>query len=623
MTDPGIVERKHANVLTKLVEYVKSGGTLVVGGSFSTFVRPTDNDVFFKKAFGLNWKMGSYHRTTFSLNPARPERLIRGPILAQSYSMKTVHLKGISRDSVVYGPEDESWSEAPVVYTRVGQGYLGYIGDVNEEDASTNVILSMLGLPAQSTKVHAGGLRQASSSSRHHAYGDNEGKRDDAGQTIKASLATPSNASSPQVLLISFDYADSFNRIHAHFLAALRSRADVIQAQTSDTALQTLSRPKLAAVYVTDPGIVERKHAKVLTKLIEYVKSGGTLVVGGSFSTFVRPTDNDAFFKKAFGLNWKMGSYHRTTFSLNLARPERLLRGPSLAPSYSMKTVHLKGISRDSVVYGPTAESRTQSMVFAPSAVDLDEAPVVYTQVGQGYLGYIGDVNGEKASTNVILSMLGLPARSTKVPGGLRQPSSTTGEGTSRSTWRSDSKPGRGRGSSSHHHTQHDNKGKGVQAGQTIKGSLAPPRNVSMPLVLLLSFDYAESFNSIHKHFVTALRSRADVIQAETNDTALQILSRPNLTAVYVTDPGIVERKHAKALTKLAEHVNSGSTLVVGGSFSIVRPTDNHGFFKKAFALNWKAGSCHRATFSLNPAQPERLLQGPSLATSYSIKLSI
>lgn len=31
---------------------------------------------------------------------------------------------------------------------------MGYIGDVNEEDASTNVILCMLGLPSQSMKVH-------------------------------------------------------------------------------------------------------------------------------------------------------------------------------------------------------------------------------------------------------------------------------------------------------------------------------------------------------------------------------------------------------------------------------------------------------------------------------------
>jgi hypothetical protein len=70
--------------------------------------------------------------------------------------------------------------------------------------------------------------------------------------------------------------------------------------------------------------------------------------------------------------------------------------------------MHLKGISPKTVVYGPTAALRTQLMVFAPSAIDLSEAPVVYSPMGQGFLGYIGDVKGGKDSTNIILSMLGL-----------------------------------------------------------------------------------------------------------------------------------------------------------------------------------------------------------------------
>ena len=235
--------------------------------------------------------------------------------------------------------------------------------------------------------------------------------------------ATPRNAkkqmlnktaADPFVLLLSLGYADMFNSIHGHFLTALRSRAKVGQADTKESALQNLARPDLIGVFVTDPAITDKKYANVLSRLVEYAKTGGTVVIGGTFSTFVRGADNDAFFKKAWGLNWKTGSYHRTTFSLNPSRPERLSEGPSLASSYSMKTVHLKGISPETVVYGPTATSRTQSMVFAPSAVDLSEAPVVYSPMGQGFLGYIGDVNGEKDSTNVILSMLGLPAQTKK-----------------------------------------------------------------------------------------------------------------------------------------------------------------------------------------------------------------
>jgi hypothetical protein len=242
------------------------------------------------------------------------------------------------------------------------------------------------------------------------------GKRQVAVGSIGRSKAkTPSKATAiPCVLLLSLGYADTFNSVHKHFLAALNSVADVIQSETKESALENLARPNIFGVFVTDPEITEKKYKKVLSRLVEYAKAGGTVVIGGSFSTFVRGSDNDAFFKKAWDLDWKMGSYHRTTFTLNPSRPERLFRGPSLAASYSMKTVHLKGIAPETVVYGPTPESRTQSMVFAPSAVDLSEAPVVYTRIAQGFLGYIGDVNGEIDSTNVILSMLGLPDQSSK-----------------------------------------------------------------------------------------------------------------------------------------------------------------------------------------------------------------
>lgn len=40
-----------------------------------------------------------------------------------------------------------------MAYTRLGEGYLGYIGDVNGEDDSTSVILSMLGMPAEVSSI--------------------------------------------------------------------------------------------------------------------------------------------------------------------------------------------------------------------------------------------------------------------------------------------------------------------------------------------------------------------------------------------------------------------------------------------------------------------------------------
>lgn len=238
-----------------------------------------------------------------------------------------------------------------------------------------------------------------------------------AKQKRKAPQAGPSAGTPmrPRVLLLSLADAATFNSIHQHFLQALRARAEVIQVRNSKDVPQSLSS-NVSAVYATDADITKKKHSKLLTKLVAYVKEGGTFVVGGQFSGHVTPSDNDSFFKHAWGLDWKMGSYHRTTFALNPSRPERLHHGPQLAASYSMKTVHLEGVLPEAVVYTPTPDSRLQSMVFSPVTVPQSEVPVAYTRLGEGYLGYIGDVNGEDDSTSVILSMLGMPAEVSSIP---------------------------------------------------------------------------------------------------------------------------------------------------------------------------------------------------------------
>jgi hypothetical protein len=52
--------------------------------------------------------------------------------------------------------------------------------------------------------------------------------------------------------------------------------------------------------------------------------------------------------------------------------------------------------------------SSIDSMVFAPSAYEADQAQVVLATVGSGKLGYIGDVNNETESQRVVLAMCGL-----------------------------------------------------------------------------------------------------------------------------------------------------------------------------------------------------------------------
>ncbi|KAG8938757.1 hypothetical protein FRC03_006927 [Tulasnella sp. 419] len=158
--EPDITKRKFVEARARLVRYVKAGGTVVFGGGFSSFIRPNEMTTYFSNDWNLSWTPGSYHRTTFSLNPRSSPRFNNNKRLVPSYSMKALHVSGIKLEEAVYLPTEDSriqsavfapapienLEESPAAFTQVGKGFVGYVGDVNAEDASTEVYLTMLGL---------------------------------------------------------------------------------------------------------------------------------------------------------------------------------------------------------------------------------------------------------------------------------------------------------------------------------------------------------------------------------------------------------------------------------------------------------------------------------------------
>ena len=133
----------------------------------------------------------------------------------------------------------------------------------------------------------------------------------------------------------------------------------------------------------------------VLSSLIEWVNAGGIAVVGSLFPNLTTGTEFNRFFNK-WGLPWEMGDYHRTTYALNPSIRHLSGHLANLATSYNVKAVHLKGVKAEDVLYAPTEDSRVESNVFSPTPVDLSNVPVAYTRIGDGFLGYVGDVNSRK-----------------------------------------------------------------------------------------------------------------------------------------------------------------------------------------------------------------------------------
>ncbi|KAI1419587.1 hypothetical protein F5Y12DRAFT_788949 [Xylaria sp. FL1777] len=201
-----------------------------------------------------------------------------------------------------------------------------------------------------------------------------------------ASARTPGES---RVLCLCLEYESMFNALYASLISRITAKAKMDRATTQQAALDMLTQnPRPSMIFVTDAGVV--KLMKVWERVIDCLRGGSTVVLAASFSSFV----NEGQFNRCFGkigLPWKRGGYHRTDVSLRPGAVDDRLK-KQLLPTYSQKALYVEGVARSDVWY----------------AGKRDEVAVAFTKVGNGMLGYVGDVNGEDGSEAVVLAMFGL-----------------------------------------------------------------------------------------------------------------------------------------------------------------------------------------------------------------------
>ncbi len=73
-----------------------------------------------------------------------------------------------------------------------------------------------------------------------------------------------------------------------------------------------------------------------------------------------------------------------------------------------MKALHVDKARPEEKIYVPADGARVQSHVFPATPISDSQAAVAGAKIGQGYLFYLGDVNGEEESTQVVLRFCGL-----------------------------------------------------------------------------------------------------------------------------------------------------------------------------------------------------------------------
>ncbi|GAA5912909.1 hypothetical protein JCM6882_009510 [Rhodosporidiobolus microsporus] len=165
-TSAAIADASNTNLRSKMRQYIEKGGRLVLGGPLPSSLNTTQMHTVFADFGAPEWKRGKYFRTTHTLSlghplyQALPGNSVARAALPQSYSCKASLVDNVAQADALYqtveGAEHQSpvpsmrhdvkTGEVAVAVKRVGEGWLAWIGDVNQEQGSNSVTLFLLGM---------------------------------------------------------------------------------------------------------------------------------------------------------------------------------------------------------------------------------------------------------------------------------------------------------------------------------------------------------------------------------------------------------------------------------------------------------------------------------------------
>ncbi|CEL94187.1 unnamed protein product [Vitrella brassicaformis CCMP3155] len=147
------------------------------------------------------------------------------------------------------------------------------------------------------------------------------------------------------------------------------------------------------------------KLSRVRRQIDGLVKRLHTMVAEEGTTAVLVPQNGPVPFVEAFlrkcGLPWERSEYERTSFY----RTRRASRSCSLQ-AINNKCCSLKDVPEAHRMYVSTDESVTTSLVWAPRPTEPGLVGVACAKVGKGKVIYVGDVNAEESSIQVIADLL-------------------------------------------------------------------------------------------------------------------------------------------------------------------------------------------------------------------------
>lgn len=171
VTDAAVTYPENHELLPRLVEYAKAGGTVVYSGIFGSTVLYPDLKAMFKNVWGLPWRVCAHTDGTHAVNP-RVKGIATKAILEKCI-VKSTRINNVALEDAIYvspseakklknPPVSEGRSSSDKTYetfaavAKVGRGGLAYMGHFGPEPITTSIILGLCFWPGARPPVAPG-----------------------------------------------------------------------------------------------------------------------------------------------------------------------------------------------------------------------------------------------------------------------------------------------------------------------------------------------------------------------------------------------------------------------------------------------------------------------------------
>ena len=208
-----------------------------------------------------------------------------------------------------------------------------------------------------------------------------------------------SPTSRKRIVLITLEDYSWLGDMYDSFFTPMRARCDFLEVKKISAAINSIATTP-AAVIVFEPSIMKQsdddKYRGLNNTLKAYVEVGGTVIFGCQCSSHVTPLDVEWYFPNIWTLAWKTGNYSRQDCVPN---PDlREINGKALPKTYNVKALQLDRVQDDAIVYRQegAAPRRGAAVVWEPHGSS------------EGHLAWLGDVNNEEGTRNIMMMMCGL-----------------------------------------------------------------------------------------------------------------------------------------------------------------------------------------------------------------------